>query len=54
MANAEFWAMKYKDNKARDKRKRKELLALGWEVLEIWECEVKRGNWLDKAVAFLR
>ena len=37
-----FWTEKFTKNVARDKRNRKELRALGWRVLTIWECEV--GN----------
>jgi G:T-mismatch repair DNA endonuclease (very short patch repair protein) len=41
------------DNQRRDAKKRRELEALGWRVLELWECEVKSGSWEDTARRFL-
>jgi len=37
-----FWRRKFELNAERDERKRRELEAAGWEVLEFWECEVER------------
>jgi DNA mismatch endonuclease, patch repair protein len=37
----EFWALKFEQNKARDARARAELVAFGWHVDVIWECELK-------------
>lgn len=51
--NIEFWDAKARDNKARDARKKAELEAMGWRVLEIWECQVKDGSWLSTAKRFL-
>lgn len=39
--NTEMWMEKLKRNKERDKENRKELRKLGWEVLTIWECQIK-------------
>lgn len=36
----EFWKPKLEGNRRRDRENRKKLSDLGWEVLEIWECEV--------------
>ncbi len=52
--NVTFWAKKLQDNHLRDLRKRKALEELGWGVLEIWECEVKAGTWVDRATTFLK
>ncbi|MGA4232091.1 very short patch repair endonuclease [Ralstonia nicotianae] len=38
----EFWMAKFEANQRRDARNREELQALGWRVLEIWECETRR------------
>jgi DNA mismatch endonuclease, patch repair protein len=38
---AEFWATKRQDTVQRDKRKRRQLKAVGWNVLTIWECSTK-------------
>ena len=39
--NAPFWAQKFADNVARDRRKATELRRLGFRVLTVWECQVK-------------
>ncbi|TRW93312.1 very short patch repair endonuclease [Candidatus Methylobacter oryzae] len=39
--NFEFWQKKLADNASRDNRNIRELKKLGWEVLVIWECEIK-------------
>ena len=36
----EFWRPKLEGNRRRDRENREKLDDLGWEVLEIWECEV--------------
>lgn len=38
---AEFWAGKFRDNVARDRRNEAALGALGWTVLTVWSCELK-------------
>ncbi len=40
--NSVFWQEKFARNTARDKRKTEELEQLGWRVLTIWECELKK------------
>lgn len=40
--NVEFWEKKFARNRERDARVEAELAALGWRVIVIWECEVKR------------
>lgn len=44
-ANREYWEAKFVRNVARDKRIWTELESLGWHVITVWECEVKKGNW---------
>jgi DNA mismatch endonuclease, patch repair protein len=39
--NSEFWKKKLSDNASRDNRNICELNKLGWEVLVIWECQIK-------------
>lgn len=39
--NSEFWRKKLADNASRDNRNISELKKLGWEVLVIWECQIK-------------
>ena len=42
--NREFWLTKILRNRERDERDRKELTRLGWNVIRIWECELKPGR----------
>ncbi|MHB0974064.1 MAG: very short patch repair endonuclease [Thiobacillus sp.] len=37
----EFWRPKLEANRARDKRVQRELGALGWKYLVVWECELR-------------
>lgn len=37
----EYWLDKFRKNKARDRRNRRELARLGWRSDVIWECETK-------------
>lgn len=37
-----YWAEKIEANRRRDARKRRALRSLGWSVVVVWECELKR------------
>ncbi|MFZ2447437.1 MAG: very short patch repair endonuclease [Syntrophobacteraceae bacterium] len=39
--NAEYWLKKISQNKERDARSQDALKSMGWDVLVIWECELK-------------
>jgi DNA mismatch endonuclease (patch repair protein) len=39
--NTEFWVDKITSNKERDKINMQKLTALGWNVLTVWECEIR-------------
>lgn len=41
-SNIEFWEQKIKNNVARDVRNENELKSLGWRVIRVWECDIKR------------
>jgi DNA mismatch endonuclease (patch repair protein) len=43
-SNTSYWTPKILGNAERDVRNKKELKKLGWEVLTIWECELKKAN----------
>ena len=53
-SNQDYWLPKLAANKQRDARNRRRLAALGWRSLTVWECEVRKGKALAKAVRFLR
>lgn len=39
--NTEFWERKFNYNRTRDKNNADKLLAMGWRVLVVWECEIR-------------
>ena len=52
--NREFWVAKIRRNKERDKEEQKQLAAMGWHCITVWECELtpkKREETLD-SIAF--
>jgi DNA mismatch endonuclease (patch repair protein) len=53
-ANAEFWEAKRTRTRERDVAQRDRLAAAGWEVLTVWECELKDRSVLeDRLTGFL-
>lgn len=54
--NIEFWKNKINSNVERDNRNIKQLKELGWNVIIVWECEIKKKNMpslLDKIANYL-
>jgi DNA mismatch endonuclease (patch repair protein) len=49
----EWWRTKLSANVARDDRNMERLLEEGWEVLVVWECEVRSGTFESKLAEFL-
>lgn len=47
-SNVEKWQMKFQDNIERDSKVQSQLKQMGWEVIVIWECEVKSGQYIEK------
>jgi DNA mismatch endonuclease (patch repair protein) len=53
-SNTGYWSTKFSRNVERDMKNQKELEALGWRVLIIWECEMKSTSALqDRLKDFL-
>ncbi|MCF7815296.1 MAG: DNA mismatch endonuclease Vsr, partial [Candidatus Cloacimonetes bacterium] len=50
--NSEFWEDKFNQTILRDKKINKQLTTLGWKVLVIWECEIKKN--IDHQVEKIR
>lgn len=46
--NAEYWRKKISRNRERDAKAQKALRAAGWDVLVIWECQLKDSTMLNK------
>ena len=47
-SNMEFWNRKLSENVVRDRRHRRELKKLGWQILVLWECQVRHEAALMK------
>lgn len=45
-SNAEYWNHKIDFNRRRDNRTRRQLRALGFHVVRIWEHDLRRKAWL--------
>ena len=43
-SNVEFWEKKLYGNRERDARNQRELKAMGWTVITVWECELKKDK----------
>jgi DNA mismatch endonuclease (patch repair protein) len=53
--NADFWNRKFSENARRDRRNLRLLRRLGWDVLVLWECELKKSPRLQSRLQeFLR
>ena len=52
--NREFWVVKIRRNKERDKEEQRKLAVMGWHCITVWECELtpkKREETLE-SIAF--
>ena len=45
--NESFWMSKFGRNKENDQINKEKLTALGWNVITIWECELKKPVFED-------
>lgn len=55
-SNQEYWIPKITRNVERDKRNQQTLKEIGWQVITVWECELKKGNFqetMDKLIEYL-
>lgn len=48
----EFWVEKFQGTVARDARNLTDLTALGWRVITVWECDLKKNP--DQTLADIR
>lgn len=48
-----FWLKKLSQNRERDLRNQQELRRLGWKILILWECQLRRANLADRLRRFL-
>ncbi len=50
-SNSEFWRDKILTNVERDNRQQNALAELGWKVIIIWECELKKNAFEETMAA---
>jgi len=48
VSNAEYWLAKFERNMRRDRQSSKELKAMGWRVVTVWECETRNPEKLRR------
>jgi DNA mismatch endonuclease, patch repair protein len=49
-SRVEYWRPKLIGNKRRDKVNERKLMALGWEVLTVWECDLKNLKTVERRI----
>ncbi|MDE5832512.1 MAG: DNA mismatch endonuclease Vsr [Desulfovibrio sp.] len=54
LTRTEWWQEKLGRNVARDRKVLRELVALGWRAVVVWECETRDGRFIEKLTAKLR
>lgn len=52
-SNVEFWSNKIENNRERDLKDYTFLESLGWRVIVVWECELKK-DMMEKTIASVR
>lgn len=54
-SNQHYWEAKILTNRARDEKNRAALRELGWNVLELWECEIQKPEGaLERIETFMK
>lgn len=49
----DYWKQKFARNKIRDAANRKALRKLGWRIIVVWECELRRPEHLERRLKTL-
>lgn len=49
-SNRSYWEPKLARNKARDAENKRSLRRLGWGYLVLWECQLHRPKYLERAI----
>lgn len=55
-SNQEYWIPKITKNAERDEKNQQTLKEMGWQVITVWECELKKANFqetMDKLIEYL-
>lgn len=49
--NSDFWTKKLAGNVERDRLNIEKLKSMGWNVVIVWECDLKKKDWEDRLVS---
>lgn len=52
-SNQEYWIPKITRNAERDAKNQRTLKKMGWQIITVWECELKKANFqetMDKLI----
>lgn len=49
-----FWQNKFSENCERDKRNKRDLKKLGWNVITIWECQANKIETVQKIISKIK
>jgi DNA mismatch endonuclease, patch repair protein len=49
-----YWYPKLERTKVRDKSNILKLRNAGWQVLELWECDIRKERFIDQLVRFMK
>jgi len=52
-SRVDFWIEKLSQNRKRDLRDQRRLRSLGWKILIVWECQLKRTTLHARLLRFL-
>jgi len=50
---SEFWEEKFQQNIARDSRDHSQVIAMGWNAMAIWKCDLKHLEHLAKRLSLI-
>ena len=53
-SNTDFWNKKFEYNICRDQKNYAALKRTGWNVIIVWECEIRHGNATERLEHLLR
>lgn len=49
----DFWMRKLSQNRERDMKNQRKLRSIGWRILIVWECQLKRASLPTRLLRFL-
>jgi DNA mismatch endonuclease, patch repair protein len=49
--NQDYWQQKIKRNRLRDRKVKRDLANQGWQILELWECQIRKGIGLTETLS---